>query len=305
MHFTHIINPFVAPAGSPHALAQPITFAALRRAIADAAAQDIRVEVLAPVFPDDEPAVEAPAKALPLLTRTVSDVVPLSAPAPFPLCQDVLQIGADHGSGEYVVFTNMDICPQPYLYRALAAMIAGQPDRAFVIPRRTIAARFTDPSQLSEMLAEPGVPHEGFDCFVFPRKWVSKFDLGNLCLGIPSWDLALILNLDVVTGFKLKVLWNQFLTFHLGDDKDWKTRRELLDHNDAEFTACAHRLREHVGRIPARSKFEYAQVWVTGCSKPPAPAWMRILRRLEQSAAEWRNRWMVRQFRRELGVPSW
>jgi hypothetical protein len=91
----------------------------------------------------------------------------------------------------------------------------------------------------------------------------------------------------------------------VGDDKGWKSRRELLDHNDAESTASADRLRRKVGRIPLRSKFEYAQVWVTQCPVPPAPLALRILRRLQQEAAEWRNRWLVRRFRRELGSPSW
>ena len=65
----------------------------------------------------------------------------------------------------------------------------------------------------------------------------------------------LILNLEALTQFDTAVLWNQFLTFHLGDDKSWSGRSELNAHNDREARAILARLEQRLGKIPARSKF--------------------------------------------------
>ena len=301
--FSHVINPFVARPGSEHEFAQRVTWAALARAIKEA--DGIGVELLGAVFPSDLPAVCAPAIPLPHLQTRISDLLPLGRTVPLPLCADVLRLAHEHGRGEYVVLTNMDICPQPYFYRALARMIGGRRDASFVIPRRTIPARFDSAEQLPEMIREAGTPHEGFDCFVFPRTWIERLDLGRLCLGIPGFDLMLILNLEALTGFKTAVLWNQFLTFHLGDDKSWSGQGELNAHNDAEARAILARLEDRIGEIPARSIFEYIRTWLLRTPAPPAPLAVRAWRQARRRFAEWRNRRLVRAFRRELDLASW
>lgn len=305
MLFSHVINPFVARPDSEHEFAQRVTWAALERGLDEGRRAGIEVELLGAVFPDDVPSVRPSARPLPHLTKCVSDIVKLDRVVPLPLCADVLRLAQEHGRGEYVVFTNMDICPQPYFYRALARMVGGRHDAAFVIPRRTIPARFTSVEQLPEMIREAGMPHEGFDCFVFPRAWIERLDLGTLCLGIPGFDLMLILNLEALTQFHTSVLWNQFLTFHLGDDKSWSGRSELNAHNDNEARAILARLEQRLGRIPARSKFEYIRTWLLREPPPPAPLPLRVLRQAQQRFAEWCNRRLVRTFRRELDLASW
>jgi hypothetical protein len=305
MLFSHVVNPFVTAPDSEHGRAQRITFAALRRAVEEGTRRGVAVEVLGAVFPEDAAAVEPPARAVPDLRRRVNDVAALGCRAPYPLFHDILQVAAEHGLGSYVIFTNMDICPQPYFYVALERMIGGREDAAFVIPRRTISSRFTEPGQLAEMYAEAGKAHEGFDCFVFPRAWIGRLDLGALCIGIPNFDLALIQNLEVLSGYRTHVLWNQFLTFHVGDDKSWKDRAELNDHNLREAHMVADRLIAKHGPPPLRSKFEYASVWIRHRAVPPAPLWFRVLRRLQQGHAERRNHALVRRCRREFGMPPW
>ena len=305
MRFSHVINPFPAPPAGEHGRAQAITYAALRRALADAEKHGLAAELLAVTFPGEEAAIEPPARALPLLKNRVSDVAPLSGSAPYPLLDEILALAHAEGHGDYVVFTNMDICPQPYFYRALAEMLEGGGEQALVIPRRTISAEFTTPRELEAMYRETGIPHEGFDCFVFPRAWIPRFDLRRLCIGIPSFDLALILNLEAMTHFRTRVLWEQFLTFHLGDEKSWKTRAELNAHNLAEARAIAAQLEQDHGPIPPCSKFEFIRVWLTQERRPRAPALDRIWNRLRQETSQWRNRWLVRKFRRELALPNW
>ena len=304
MLFSHVINPFVARPDSEHEFAQRVTWTALERALDEAKRADVAVEVLAAIYPADAPAVRPCAVALPHLTTRVSDLLALDRVVPLPLCADVLRLAHEHGRGEYVVFTNMDICPQPYFYRALARMIGGRRDAAFVIPRRTIPARFTSAEQLPEMIREPGAPHEGFECFVFPRVWIDRLDLAQLCLGIPGFDLMLILNLEALTNFHTAVLWNQFLTFHIGDDKSWSGRSELNAHNDTEARTILARLEQRLGKIPARSKFEYIRTWLLREPPPPAPLPVRVLRKAQQQFAECRNRRLVRAFRRELKLDS-
>ncbi len=303
MLFTHLINPFAAPAGSAAERSQRVTFAALRRALAEVPVES--VELIAAAFPDDLAGLEKPAIALPPLTRRVGEVAHLAWKDPLPIFAEVLSLAALHGRGEYVIFTNMDICPQPYFYTALAAMVRAGEECAYVIPRRTIASGYDSPDQLPAMYAEAGQPHEGFDCFIFPRAWIGRFDLGDLCIGAPDFDLALILNLEVLTGFKTKVLWNQFLTFHIGDDKPWCDHHELNDHNSREAKALCARLEQRVGKVPSRSNFQFIKTWLMQEAPPPASRRERLLNRARQISAEWRNRWLVRRFRRELGQPGW
>lgn len=304
MLFSHVINPFAAPPESEAARTQRITFAAIRRAVAEAATHGIEVEVLGAIFPEDTSAIEPPVRSLPLLGRRISELGPFPG-AQYPLCGDILRVGGEQGTGDYLIFTNMDICPQPYFYRALARMIGGRSDAALVIPRRTISARWTDPAQLDAMCAESGIAHEGFDCFVFPRSWVKKLDLGNTCVGIPFFDISLIQNLDAIGGFRAELLWHQFLTFHLGDDKTWKGKQELSEFNLREAKEAAARLAAEYGPVPSRSRFEYASVWLDNGTPPPARLGVRVLRRVQQVIAEWRTRWLVRGFRRVVGLTDW
>jgi len=113
---------------SEHEFAQRVTWAALERALDEGRRADVEVELLGAVYPVDVPAVRPSAVTLPHLSKCISDIVPLERPMPLPLCADVLRLALEHGRGEYVIFTNMDICPQPYFYPRPGAH-GGQPVR--------------------------------------------------------------------------------------------------------------------------------------------------------------------------------
>jgi hypothetical protein len=305
MQFSHVINPFTAKPGSVHDVAQTITYAALRNALREAGAHGIEAELLGVSFLDEAAAILPPAIPFPVLKTHVDDVAEFPTPAPYPLVREVLALGWEHGAGEYLVFTNMDICPQPYYYRALAELVREHPHLPLVITRRTIDGRFNSADQLAEMYRERGISHEGFDCFVFPREWTPKLDLGALCLGIPYFDYALIMNLEVLSGFKTRIFWNQFLTFHIGDDKVWNTKRDLQNHNTAEATAIADRLAARAGGIPLRSKFEWLRTWMTQEPAPRAPFLKKLAVRVAQQRAEYKASRVVRPFRKALKLASW
>src|SRR5215471_10391283 len=124
--FSHIINPFPAAEGSEHWIASRITFASLRRAVEEAGRAGLDVEVRAVVLRGDERAIEPPAVAAPMLTRTIQDVRSLKPARPLPLITDILAKGAEGARGDYLIFSNMDIAVQPHFYAGLRDLVVNR-----------------------------------------------------------------------------------------------------------------------------------------------------------------------------------
>lgn len=103
------------------------------------------------------------------LTRTVQDVGDFQIPRPLPLLFDVLELGAAAAKPQdFLIYTNSDICLQPYFYGAVRQLISAGYD-AITINRRTFGDQRTGPLD-PLMMAEVGQPHKGYDCFVFSKK---------------------------------------------------------------------------------------------------------------------------------------
>ncbi|MDP1757414.1 MAG: hypothetical protein Q8L38_08220, partial [Pseudohongiella sp.] len=224
--FCHIINPFPAPENSEHGIASKITYESLRIAAEKARKRGIQVEVNAIVLPGDEIAIKPPAKLAGRLGRTVQDIRPLSPQRPFPLIYDILQLGAESSNCDYLIFTNMDIAVQPDFYLQLHEIIEKrfEPGTPFTVYRRNISSRYNSIEQLPEMYGQPGQVAYGYDCFVFPKSYVSQLDLGNCCLGAAHFDYLLFIALDAVSGFRVKRINDLPLTFHIGNDIAWSSQ---------------------------------------------------------------------------------
>ena len=218
--FSHIINPFPAPDRSEHHLASQLTYAALRRAVEAARVAGISVEVRAVVLAGDERAIEMPATPAEPLTRTVQDIRPLKPPRPLPLIADILRHGANGASGNYLVFTNMDIVVTPQFYAGLQDIALNRLDEGvpFIVYRRNVPARYKRIEQLDELYGEKGEVAYGFDCFVFPIRYVADLDLGNSCIGSAFFDNLLFAALDAVSGFRAGRVNDVPLTFHIGNE---------------------------------------------------------------------------------------
>lgn len=295
---THLINPF-QPTSAAHDRAQEVTFAALRNAMRDAQMRGIAVELLAAVLEGDEGVVEPPARRLPLLRRSLADVVPLEKPRRLPLIADLLKLAFEHGRGEYVIFTNMDIVPQIDFYHVVQQLLprkAGR-SRALVINRRTISDHYAGPEQLYAMYREAGVPHEGFDCFVFPRAWIPQLILGDLPVGAAGFDQVLLANLEMLTGFRTDVLYRQRLTFHLGDDKAWARESEVFQITRRETDRVMRLLHGRCTGIPVRSRFVYVYCLATREPPPKASLLRRIGCRLKLKLKELGYAWKIRRIR--------
>lgn len=254
--FRHIINPFPCPETSEHGIASTITYESLRIAVEEAQRHGIEIEVSAVVLPGDEIAIKPPAKLTGHLTRTVQDIRPLFPKRPFPLIADILRAGAESSNCDYLIFTNMDIAVQPDFYFQLCELIEKrfEPGTPFTVYRRNIPNHYNSIEQLPEMYRQLGEIAYGYDCFVFPKSYVSQLDLGNCCIGAAHFDYLLFIALDAVSGFRTKRINDLPLTFHIGNDIAWSSQINYIEHNLAESLAAIQRMRRCFD-VPKNSNF--------------------------------------------------
>lgn len=295
--FTHILNPFVCPPDSEHGIASRVTYASLTHALEHAKAAGLAVEINAIVKPGDETAVCPPARLVARLARTVQDIRPLKPVRPLPLIGDILQAGAASSNASHMIFTNMDIAVRPDFYVQLAALITQRFDDAtpFIVYRRNIPARYTDPGQLPAMYAEPGERAYGFDCFVFPRTLLNNLDLGTSCVGAAHFDYLMFMALDAASGFRIQRVGDLPLTFHLGNDIAWSGQIDYIEHNLNEALSAIARMRARHA-VPGDSPFARLE---RGHFRPNArldSVWLRKLKRLPGVApiALHAKRWLGR-----------
>lgn len=262
MHIAHLVNPFHAPEGSEHAIAQAVTFESIRRATERASSGGVEVTPVCIAFPEDLDLVGPPFIAADPLDRSVIDIAAFRTTKKFPLIGDLLSLGAraiDRPPGpdteDLIVYTNMDISLQPGFYTAITELVSSSRP-AHVINRRTIPGHYISPDQIEAMCSEPGERHGGWDCFAFPRSWIDRLRLEGICIGAPYIGLAMLANLDALSGYRLAEHKNLHLTFHIGNDATWRARTDLSEHNRLHLRAALDALRAEHGPAPADSYFE-------------------------------------------------
>ena len=169
----HVVHPVEVGQGSDLNIAQPVTFESMRRA-RDFASGRVAVGLYAVQY-SDEKCLSSPEGfiRIPDLTRSVADFAAFQHGRKLALIGDILDRLAQGSSEEYLIYSNVDIALQPHFYLFVAAAAENGYD-AFVINRRTIFDRFTDPARLPAMYAEIGDDHKGYDCFVFRRQLLRR-----------------------------------------------------------------------------------------------------------------------------------
>lgn len=242
--FTHILNPFTASAGSVNEIASRLTWRTLRVAHANATRQGLTVDCCAVILAGDESAIEGPASRSAYLSRTIQDIATLKPTRPFPLISDILSAGAIDSKSTHIIFSNMDIAVQPDFYVALKNICCHMVGRdvPFTVPRINIDATLVS-GDLSDMYKASGPLGVGFDCFVIPRGLIMQLDLGTCCIGAPHFDQMLLIALDVLSAYKVRRLYDQRLTFHLGNDIAWTSMLDYIEHNLAESIAAIERIK--------------------------------------------------------------
>jgi hypothetical protein len=248
----HIVKPVVVDQSSDLFIAQPITFASMRRAKASVAG-DISINLFSAQYAEDKSIIPGDFSQTLDLNRSVLDVAEFKVRRKLPLLQDILDRLFDASDADYFVYTNADIALMPEFYSAVSNFVKQGYD-SFVINRRTIPSTYSTIEELDQMYTEPGKLHRGWDCFIFPRHYYPQFRLFDVCLGTARVGLALLANL-VAYSKQFKEFRHEHLTFHIGDPRNW-VRKEYEDyyvHNTNELMKVLTTLEEERGPFARNS----------------------------------------------------
>jgi hypothetical protein len=245
MKLAHIITPVKVEPSSDLYVAQPITFETMRRAKAFANGT-VDVELYTTQYPEDHPILPHGFTILPDLLRSVLDTEPFEHQRKLPILADILQSLAKASDADYFIYTNVDISLLPHFYVSIATLLSTYD--ALVINRRTIPDHYTMVSEIPVMYTDIGIKHPGHDCFVFRRETLPKMQLGTVCIGARYIGFILYLNL-LATSTHFQEVKDAHFTFHIGDNRVWKTEKNepYLVHNRIEAQAAVQRLRELTG----------------------------------------------------------
>ncbi len=248
----HIINPFNAPASSDLSTAQPITFATMVEAKKRVEGK-LEIELLSCQFAEDRNMVHPAFKATADLTRSVLDRGHFEKKMKLPLLADILERLYAESDAEYLIYTNVDIGLYPNFYQEVNAYIESGLD-AFIINRRRIPAHFTKLEDIPAIYLEKGKKHPGFDCFVFHRDLYPKFELKEVCIGVPFIGITLAQNLFALSK-NFKLIDQEILTFHIGMEIfKGRAPKEYFKYNQRQFwSAMNSPLRAHL----STTKFPY------------------------------------------------
>lgn len=251
----HIINPFNAAPSSDLYTAQPITFATILEAKKRVEGK-LDIELLTCQFTEDRNMVHPAFRLTKDLTRSVLDKGQFEKKIKLPLLADILERMYTESDAEYLIYTNVDIGLYPNFYEEVNAFIESGLD-AFIINRRRIPEHFKRIEDIPAIYLEKGKKHPGFDCFVFHRDLYPKFELKDICIGVPFIEITFAQNLFALsTNFKL--FDQETLTFHIGMEIFKKRApKEYFRYNKKQFwSAMNSPLRKHI----STSKFPYTNL---------------------------------------------
>lgn len=240
MKIAHIVNPVVVSPESDLFVAQPLTFKSMLNSKRSLKRQ-LDVELMTVAYEEDNAIHPRKFKKLPDLRRSVLDVGEFNKKRKLPLIKDILDAAIKNTDSEFIIYTNSDISLMPYFYEAVADYLLEYD--ALVINRRTIDSCATGEKSLPFYFSQVGEKHPGFDCFVFKRSAYEQYCLGNVCIGANWIGRSLICNLLAFSENPL-ILTDAHLTFHLGDDRSWKTL-DYIDYDEHNESCVA----ETIGHI--------------------------------------------------------
>jgi len=216
----HIINPVAVGKESDLYIAQPITFESMKTA-KEIASKSLSVSLFTAQFAEDGSVIPDFFSTTPHLIQSVLEFGNFTKERRLPLLTDVLGRLFAATEADYLIYTNVDIALMPQFYLFVSQIIQNGFD-AFTINRRTISDHFTGVNQMPQMYSMIGAAHGGHDCFIFQRDLYPKFDLGHVCIGA-NWVGTILLANLMVHAKQFTIIRDAHLTFHIGDNKDWKS----------------------------------------------------------------------------------
>ncbi|MEM1331370.1 MAG: hypothetical protein AAGG07_12505 [Planctomycetota bacterium] len=269
----HVLNPVAGDEARWLMKTQRVTFEAIRRAMlfTEAVRPELAPELLCAVFDEDRPAVPSfTSREIPL-ERSLLDLTDAKPRRKLPLIRDVFEGAAEHTDAEYLIYTNLDIGPQPFFYELIDRLLRDHPG-GFGLTRRLIDKSPIEPDEIALMYCQVGARSYGVDTFVFPREAVASFELGDLVLGLPLIENAILCNIDQACGYGSTLYKYTHAVFHHGDDAPWKEQDTLSAWSIERVRAAIRALIERDRSFPAGGLFDRWQahaLQVTPKSKHP------------------------------------
>lgn len=230
MKIAHIINPVNVPANTELGIAQPITFESIRVAH-EYAKGKADVQLYTICYDEDRSVIPNYFTQLNNLSASIRNKFPNKKKLPY--IKDILQALYDNSDAEYLIYTNMDISLMPQFYVVVQTLLQEGRD-ALLINRRGISTKYKSPDELPLMYSDMGVVHPGFDCFVFHRSLLPKFNLAEICIGVPFLEVSLLHNF-IAYANSLKLVDDLHLTFHIGTEVMPPVDKDLYLYNRAEY----------------------------------------------------------------------
>jgi hypothetical protein len=240
----HVVNPVIVSSKSDLYHAQPVTFESMRRAKAYASGI-VDVELFSVQYKEDHQIVPSYIYKTEDLTSSILDFTKSAKKRKLPLIKDILQRVLNASESEYVIYTNVDISLLPNFYTLVDALIKKSTCRnsSFVINRRVISDNWISVDDIELMYAQVGLIHPGYDCFIFSREVISKFDFGNTCIGANWIGRVILANLIAYTD-NCTIHTDYHITFHIGEAGEWMSGdyNQFDDHNKHQLIAILDRL---------------------------------------------------------------
>ncbi|MGZ5253768.1 MAG: hypothetical protein ACXWV4_05345 [Flavitalea sp.] len=236
----HLVNPVYKPADPFLERAQQITFETMRVA-RDKSNSELSVQLLSAQYPEDHVVIPADLKTTIDLEESAASFQQFSNHRKLPLLKDLLHRLYTESDADYLIYTNVDIAVMPEFYNEVAKRIRQGYD-AFIINRRRIPEEFAYSNNLEEMYSHRGLAHPGFDCFIFHRSLYPKFNLANVCIGIPFVEITFSQNLFCYAN-RFRLFDKEHLTFHLGMEIFKKRDKEYLNYNRNEYRKALNAIR--------------------------------------------------------------
>jgi hypothetical protein len=237
MRLAHIINPVKASPSSTLFEIQNITFSSIRVAknFAESHSKDFHIDLFTTQYAEDHEIIPADFAKRKDLERSILDCATFTVPRKLPFLTDILAQLSDLSNADYYIYTNIDIALMPHFYLAIRSYVE-EGYCSFIVNRRTISENNINTLNLVTMYSEIGKKHQGYDCFVFKREILDSLILKKIVVGIPKVGLAFFVNLFCRSA-SFKVFANQHLTFHIGDDKAWKSEdyADYWKYNNEQF----------------------------------------------------------------------
>jgi hypothetical protein len=249
LKFAHIINPFDSKNSSTGAKVQAITAECMRRAAREYGENN--VTLVSAQYEEDLEVVPEGFVKTENLTRSLKEISGIPSSKKLPLIGDIAGKLAQFTDADFFIYTNTDISPLPVFYSAVSSILEKTGCDALIINRRRIREELMD-RPLEELFLEKGESHPGYDCFVFRKELLSKFDFGNVAVGIPGIGFLFAHNL-FLHAHSCKVLYNEHLTFHLGMEivKPWSSKEEVkFQHAEIRAFLKKNKSRFQISKFP-------------------------------------------------------